>query len=204
MAGTTLSIASTSQTSPAGQDVTYSWTSSGGNVLGSGTRVTVDTTSLPPGEYHVTGRAQLASDPTAVRTCDVMFRVTAPPPPPEVTRAEKEKEFRENVHDVFFDLNKAIIKPAEEATLQHNAQFLKANPDIRILVDGFADERGAVRYNLTLGEKRANAVRNELIHLGVAADRIQIVTFGHDAQICTAGNETCWQQNRRVGFIMQP
>lgn len=199
-AGSTVSIASVIQTSAGAPDVTYSWSSSGGNVMGSGSRVTVDTTTLPPGEYHVTGHAQLGSDSSTVRSCDVMFRVLEPVKSPD----EKVREFKENVHDIFFALNKWALRPEALATLEKNAEYLKANPDIRFLIDGFADERGPVKYNLTLGEKRANAVRDELLRLGISADRMQIVTFGHDAQTCTAGNEKCWQQNRRVGFIMQP
>jgi outer membrane protein OmpA-like peptidoglycan-associated protein len=204
-AGSPLQVTAVVQTTPAGQDVNYTWSSSGGTVQQNGQRATIDTTSLPAGRYHVTGQVHLTGDSSIERSCDVAFRIVPPAAPSlEAVRAQRERDFKENVHDVFFDLNKSDIRPDTETTLQRNAEYLKANPDVRILLDGFADERGAVKYNLALGEQRAKAVRDELISLGVGADRIQIVTFGHDAQTCTAGTEECWQQNRRVGFLMQP
>lgn len=203
MAGNTLEVAAVAQTLPSEQRVSYTWTVSGGHILGEGTRVTVDTASLPAGEYHVTGHAQLIDNPAMVRLCDIVFHVDEPPTPVE-TRHQVELDFKTNVHDIFFDLNKSTLRPEGVETLNHNAEYLAAHKDIRIQIGGFADERGASRYNLALGERRARAVRDALIEHGIDADRIELVTFGHDAQTCTAGTEECWQQNRRVGFLMQP
>ncbi|MBA2677320.1 MAG: OmpA family protein, partial [Ktedonobacteraceae bacterium] len=68
---------------------------------------------------------------------------------------------------------------------------------------GYADQRGSIGYNLTLGEQRANAARNALIAGGIDANRLEIISYGKNGQICTAGNETCWQQNRRAAFAMR-
>jgi peptidoglycan-associated lipoprotein len=113
-------------------------------------------------------------------------------------------EFHANIHDVYFDLNQSSLRPDAVKTIASDAEYLVAHKNIRIQIGGFADQRGSSKYNLALGERRANAVKDKLIEDGVDSSRIQIVTFGRDAQKCTADNETCWQQNRRVGFLRQP
>jgi outer membrane protein OmpA-like peptidoglycan-associated protein len=203
-AGTALEVAAVTQSAPAGLDVAISWTSSGGRVLGSGKRITIDTTSLPQGEYRVTGRAQVGDDAETARSCDVAFVVVPPPAPTIPARADVERDFKDHVHDVFFDLNKSDLRPDTIETLKANAEYLKTHDNIRFVVGGFADERGSSKYNLALGERRMHAVRDKLVEFGIAPDRIQLMTFGRDAQTCTESNEICWQQNRRVSFMMQP
>jgi peptidoglycan-associated lipoprotein len=68
-------------------------------------------------------------------------------------------------------------------------------------VEGHCDERGTPEYNLGLGERRANAVRDYLVGLGVAADRITTISKGKESPFCTESGESCWQQNRRGHFI---
>jgi hypothetical protein len=75
---------------------------------------------------------------------------------------------------------------------------------IRVLIEGYSDERDSAEYNLALGERRANAARNALISAGVASGRLQIVSYGKEAQICTQETESCWQQNRRAAFSLHP
>ena len=70
------------------------------------------------------------------------------------------------------------------------------------MVEGHGDERGSAEYNLALGERRAAAVRAYLVNLGVANDRIQVVSKGKEAPVCTDANESCWQQNRRGHFVI--
>ena len=133
--------------------------------------------------------------------CSVSFAVTAPPPPPAIPSDE---EFRANVHDVYFDLNKSALRPEAIETIRKNSEYLAAHPNLRVQIGGFADQRGSATYNLALGERRATAVRQKLIEDGVSPDQIQIVSFGRNSQICTAGNEACWQSNRRVAFLSHP
>jgi outer membrane protein OmpA-like peptidoglycan-associated protein/opacity protein-like surface antigen len=199
--GSSLEITAIVQTIPPGQELTYTWTSTSGPVQADGSHVFIDTSKLAPGPYRLTGVVQLGQNESVKRSCDVSFVVV---PSVDQDRERREREFKENVHDILFDFNKSDLRPDSLETLRHNAEYLKANPDIKILIDGFADERGAVKYNLSLGERRAHAVLEQLISLGISQDRLQIVTFGHDAQVCTAGNERCWQENRRVGFLIQP
>jgi peptidoglycan-associated lipoprotein len=72
------------------------------------------------------------------------------------------------------------------------------------MIGGFSDERGAANYNVELGLKRANAVRDRLVAAGIDSDRIRVVSYGKGAQVCTVASEACWQQNRRAAFMIQP
>jgi peptidoglycan-associated lipoprotein len=104
--------------------------------------------------------------------------------------------------DVFFDLDQATITGASQSALATNSTWLKRWANTRITVEGHCDERGTTEYNLGLGERRANAVKAYLVSLGVAAERITIVSKGKESPFCTSSDETCWQQNRRGHFIV--
>ena len=84
--------------------------------------------------------------------------------------------------------------------LQQDAQWLAKWPQTKIRIDGHCDERGSAEYNLALGERRAQAVREYLVSLGVRADRIEERSLGKDAPFCTGDDEACWSQNRRGHF----
>jgi len=85
--------------------------------------------------------------------------------------------------------------------LAKNADYLKRWSSTRLIVEGHCDERGSGEYNLGLGERRANAVKQYLVNLGVAADRVNVVSKGKEAPVCSETNESCWQQNRRGHFV---
>jgi peptidoglycan-associated lipoprotein len=111
--------------------------------------------------------------------------------------------FARNVQDVYFDYDRYDIRPDAQRTLEASARFLTQHPGIRFVVEGHCDERGSTEYNLALGDRRANAVRETLIRLGVSADRIRTISFGKEKPFCTQSNEDCWQQNRRGHFVYQ-
>jgi peptidoglycan-associated lipoprotein len=205
--GQVLEIIGNTMTEPDRLDVNYSWSSSGGTVQGSGRRVTINTTGIAPGDYRVTGHASLVSSPSTTAECEAAFRVNQPTPTVAATAPSQsdnadDKIFHENVQDALFDYDKYEIRPDAQIAIDHAAQYLKAHPGIRVLIGGYSDERGSAEYNLALGEKRANAARKALIADGVDADRLQIISYGKEAQICTAENESCWQQNRRAAFSL--
>lgn len=134
-----------------------------------------------------------------------------PPAPPAPALTEEEifaKKSLEQLNaerplgDVFFDLDNATIKDEGRAALQKDAEWLKRWTSTRITVEGHCDERGTSEYNLALGERRADAVRDYLVSLGIAADRIQAISKGKESPFCTESNESCWQQNRRGHFII--
>lgn len=107
-------------------------------------------------------------------------------------------DFEANVSDrVFFALNSSGLNGEAQAVLQGQAEWLKANPAISVIIEGHADERGTREYNLALGERRANAVRNYLISLGVAAGRVDTVSYGKERPAVLGSNESAWAQNRR-------
>ena len=110
--------------------------------------------------------------------------------------------FRQNVQDVFFDYDSFDLRPDGQAAAVQAAAFLVAHPDIRVLIGGYADERGSAEYNLALGENRANAAKTGLVNAGVAPARIRVISYGKEKQFCTEANETCWQENRRAQFTI--
>lgn len=211
-AGQTIEIIGNAETKPDRMELTFAWATNGGRILGSGRQVTLDTVGLPAGEYHVTGRAALVSNPSTTADCETAFRVSKKPdlstqaqtPSGDsgVPTAKAEAAFHENVQDALFDYDSYKIRPDGEVAIEHAAAYLKKHPEIGVTIGGYSDERGSAEYNLALGEKRANAARDALITAGVDPDRLKIISYGKEAQVCTAGNEKCWQQNRRAAFNM--
>ena len=104
--------------------------------------------------------------------------------------------------DAFFELDQSTIRDDARASLTANANWMKQWSSTRITIEGHCDERGTAEYNLGLGERRANAVKAYLVELGVAGDRITVVSKGKESPFCTDKNEACWQQNRRGHFII--
>ncbi len=121
----------------------------------------------------------------------------APPPPPGILPGSLQ-DFKVNVGDtVQFAYNEYNIQEADKATLQKQAAWLAKYPAVQITVEGHADERGTREYNLALGARRANAVKEFLVSLGVSTARLQTVSYGKERPICTQSSEDCWAQNRR-------
>ncbi len=100
---------------------------------------------------------------------------------------------------VYFDYDESEIRPDGRAALQENANFLRRWTSVRISVEGHCDSRGTSEYNLALGERRAAAVRDYLVSLGIAGGRILTVSRGEEQPVCREEDESCWSQNRR-GF----
>ena len=103
--------------------------------------------------------------------------------------------------DVYFGYDQMDLSEEARASLQKNMVFLKRWPSTRIMVEGHADSRGTNEYNLALGERRAGAVRDYLVSLGLASDRITMVSKGEEQPFCREETEACWQQNRVGHFI---
>jgi peptidoglycan-associated lipoprotein len=211
--GDTLEVLGSAVTDPSSLQVTYTWTTGVGTLIGSGAQVLVDTDGVPPGSYHVIGHVVANGRNPLTADCDVPFRIqtmaetvkapAAMPMGPAIDPA-KEKEFHDNVQDALFDYDKANIRPDTQRAINHAAEYLASHPEIRVLLGGYADNRGSLEYNLVLGEKRARTVRAALIAAGVAPERLEIVTYGKFVQVCTAATEHCRQLNRRVAFAMHP
>ncbi|MBX2834830.1 MAG: peptidoglycan-associated lipoprotein Pal [Micavibrio sp.] len=103
-----------------------------------------------------------------------------------------------NVGDrVFFGYDSYDISSEARSTLDRQANWLKQYSNVSITLEGHADERGTREYNLALGERRANAVRNYLVASGVDASRINVVSYGKERPAVPGANDTAWAQNRR-------
>ncbi len=108
------------------------------------------------------------------------------------------EDLRVNVGDtVHFDYDKYDIQDADRDVLKRQAAWLSKYPSVRVTVEGHCDERGTREYNLALGARRANAVKEYLVSLGVANGRLETISYGKERPMCTDSNESCYAQNRR-------
>ena len=103
--------------------------------------------------------------------------------------------FSQNVRDIYFDFDTAEIRPDQQTAIERDAA-LAQHPDIGLTVEGNCDERGSTEYNLALGDKRANAVKEMLVAGGVSSASIKTMSYGKENPVCTEQDEICWQQNR--------
>jgi peptidoglycan-associated lipoprotein len=108
------------------------------------------------------------------------------------------QDFRVNVGDtVHFDYDRYAVRGEDRDLLQRQAAWLQKYPQVRVSVEGHCDERGTREYNLALGARRANAVKEYLVSLGISSARVETISYGKERPICTESNESCWSQNRR-------
>jgi peptidoglycan-associated lipoprotein len=104
--------------------------------------------------------------------------------------------------DVYFNYDESALSDESRARLSRNADLLKSNAQFVVTIEGHADERGTHEYNLALGERRADAVRDDLTSLGVAATRLRTLSYGEERPVCTTSEESCWSQNRRGHMVI--
>ena len=103
---------------------------------------------------------------------------------------------------VFFAVDKSSLDPTARATVESQAAFFSANPSIAVMIEGHADERGTREYNLALGDRRANAVRDYMVTLGIDPARIQTISYGEERPDAAGSNETAWARNRRAVTVV--
>lgn len=104
--------------------------------------------------------------------------------------------------DVHFGYDQAALSDEARSTLEKHALWLQNHRDAKVVVEGHCDERGTVEYNLALGEQRARAAHDYLRSLGVAEDRMKIVSFGKEKPLDPGHNEAAWARNRRAHFVV--
>jgi peptidoglycan-associated lipoprotein len=102
---------------------------------------------------------------------------------------------------VFFDYDQYVIKDEFKALVEAHGKLLVKNPNVKMLIQGNADERGSREYNLALGQKRADAVKKALLLQGATEAQIESVSLGEEKPRCTESTETCWSQNRRGDML---
>ncbi len=109
------------------------------------------------------------------------------------------KDYKEvpEIGTVYFDLDQTSLRSDARDVLQKNYDALQKNSDWEVLVEGHADERGTTEYNLGLGQKRAAAVRQYYMSLGLPGTRVATISYGKESPACTEHSEDCWSKNRR-------
>jgi peptidoglycan-associated lipoprotein len=167
------------------------------------------------------GKKKPAPPPAAPPPAPAQQPTTAPTPPPPPPAAPRETppapltedeifarttldelNAQKPLGDAYFDLDSQQIRDDAKPVLQKDADWMKRRTGTKVMVEGHADSRGSAEYNLALGERRATAVRDYLVNLGIGADRITVVSKGKESPVCTEENEACWQQNRRGHFVI--
>ena len=199
----TANLSASPNTIQRGESVTLTWSSTNattlsvspgiGNVSAEGTQSVSPTNSTT---YTLT-----ATGPGGSADATVRVTVTAPPPPPVAQAPTLQEIFDKEVKDAFYEYDKADIRADARDALSATATFLRAYPQVKIVLEGHCDERGSTEYNLGLGDRRAAAVKQYLISQGISADRLNTVSFGKEKPFCTESTEECWQKNRRGHFV---
>ncbi|HEY6308194.1 MAG TPA: peptidoglycan-associated lipoprotein Pal [Candidatus Angelobacter sp.] len=133
--------------------------------------------------------------------------VIAPPPPPTPTPTPApsltdDQIFAQALSDVYFDYDKADLRPEGQQMLARAAQVIAAHGNWTVRIEGNCDERGSTEYNLALGERRASAAQQALAAGGVSASQLKTVSYGKEKPVCTESTEDCWQRNRRDHFVL--
>lgn len=102
---------------------------------------------------------------------------------------------------LYFDLDSSQIKDVDREIITVHAEFLAAHPDITVVLEGHADERGSREYNIALGEKRAKTVKQLMTLQGVAEAQIQVISFGEERPVALGHDASAWSLNRRVEIL---
>jgi len=108
----------------------------------------------------------------------------------------------DNFNKVYFDFDASELSPESRAALDANIVLMQGHPNVKVQVQGHADERGATEYNLALGDRRANAVKDYMINSGVGPSRLAVISYGEEAPLADDSNERAWSQNRRAEFVV--
>ena len=106
------------------------------------------------------------------------------------------------LQDVHFDYDRYDLRTEDRGTLQQNASWLKEHANAKVEIEGHCDNRGTVEYNLALGAKRAKSVKDYLVSLGIAADRLSTISYGEELPLCREDTEECWARNRRAHSVV--
>jgi peptidoglycan-associated lipoprotein len=129
---------------------------------------------------------------------DTLKEATAP----KEASAREEASRTISLESIYFDFNQAAVREDQKEIMMKNAQWLKANPQARIKIEGNCDERGTAEYNLALGQRRADVTKDFLEGLGIASKRMQTISYGFERPLVRGVDETTWAKNRRVDFVL--
>jgi peptidoglycan-associated lipoprotein len=198
------SLTATPSTIQKGQSVELAWHSSNAesvSIDGLGTLPATGTRVVTPEEsttYTLRASGPGGSKESTARVTVNLAAIAAT----DTSKEDLAQLFSQNIKDVFFDYDSYAVPSAQSQSIAANVQFLSQHPGIKIVLEGHCDERGSNEYNLALGDSRVQAVKRELMRLGVNPDRLQVVSYGKEKPFCTEATEQCWQQNRRAHFTL--
>ena len=126
-------------------------------------------------------------------------------PVKEEPKAEEPKEraaaAETGLQPIHFDFDRSFIRDEAKPVMKANAEWLKANPKVKVRIEGNCDERGTKEYNQALGQRRASSAKKYLTDLGISAKRISLISYGKEKPVCSEGTEDCWQKNRRDDLV---
>jgi peptidoglycan-associated lipoprotein len=156
------------------------------------------TPDVPP-MVDTTPRVDTRSD--FVQT-DTQPRVTTETLPNDIEELNRVAQERGYIQDAYFGYDEGTLSDAAQAALTSSANWLKKNAGYNLLVEGHCDERGTEQYNLALGDRRANTVKDYLSTLGVDASRIRTVSYGEERPFDPGHDESSWAKNRRAHLVL--
>ncbi|NEZ04609.1 peptidoglycan-associated lipoprotein Pal [Wenzhouxiangella sp. XN201] len=102
---------------------------------------------------------------------------------------------------IYFEFDRSNVRSQFRPIIEAHAEYLRANPSARVMLEGHADERGSREYNLGLGERRGDSVRELLESNRVSSDQLEVVSYGEERPVCRESNDGCWERNRRVEIV---
>jgi peptidoglycan-associated lipoprotein len=202
----TIALRATPEAVEKGQRATLAWDATNATTVsidgGVGARETSGTAEVQP-DSSTTYRAT-ASGPGGSAIAEARVTVLDPAPTPLPRPSLSDSEFFDSrIGHVYFDYDSYDIRQDARSVLVRNAAALAERPGIKITVEGHCDERGSEKYNLALGDRRANAVKSVLVAQGISEDRIDTTTYGKERPECAEHNEACWQKNRRGHHLIR-
>ncbi|MCI0513514.1 peptidoglycan-associated lipoprotein Pal [candidate division KSB1 bacterium] len=123
-------------------------------------------------------------------------------PEPEATVGTVTNVGNNLFQDIHFEFDKSDLSQQAREILAEHARTLRANPRLRLQIEGHCDDRGTIEYNLALGDRRAHTVRNYLINLGIEAARLATISYGEERPLDPNSQEEAWSRNRRAAFVI--
>src|SRR5438128_4375398 len=174
-----------------------------GNVQVQGSRSVAPASSVTY-TATATGPGGSASDSARITVRIPAAAAPTRPEPRSEARASMDELFRQNVQTIYFDFDKSDLRPDQVSRLEADASWLKEHRGLKFTVEGNCDQRGSEEYNLALGDRRANRVKEFLIKEGVDPSTIKTMSYGEEHPVCREATEECYQKNRRAAFDPSP
>ncbi len=151
--------------------------------------------------YGCPKKADVTAAPEPQKTEPAPAPAETAKPAVEAGPTERAGTGMEGMQPIYFDFDRSFIRDDAKPVMKANAEWLKANPKVRVRIEGNCDERGTIEYNQALGQRRAAAAKKYLTDLGIKASRISLISYGKEKPVCTESTEECWQKNRRGDLV---